>query len=397
MFDKIILHVGLHKTGTTSLQNYFGHNRKTLSSLGVLYPALSVNSYTPDNHSWPIRNLTMLSPEQYHLNIMHNVLGQDLIVAIESLNKQFLALGDKKESTLLLSGEGISTLKVKELTKLKEKLLSISKKEVCIEIHYFTRNATSYISSIVQQRLKGGTKEDIILTSLAKISPFKSFLNRNLFKRVFTDAFMKEHRYEQACAHAGGLEAYFTDNILNVSHTALPYIPERENSGLSHIAFQLIRYYLNHSTEYVRVPLEGSGYYQNIKLLSQIKGDKFMMTNEQKDKLIARIEKKEHEVDWTAFFEGNPLPSESDCWIDFDVTEVKQQLCNINSECRQLLLAYFNDLVVTQGPNKKVSLLIEHLLYLNKPRSLLVKLKSRTIRGGKKVIGFFKRLIILNK
>ena len=66
MFDKIILHVGLHKTGTTSLQSYFGKNRKELKSLGVLYPEFSINNFTPNNHSWPIKNLTMNHPNQYH-------------------------------------------------------------------------------------------------------------------------------------------------------------------------------------------------------------------------------------------------------------------------------------------------------------------------------------------
>lgn len=390
MFDKIILHVGLHKTGTTSLQNYFGKNRKELKSLGVLYPEFSINDFTPNNHSWPIKNLTMNHPNQYHLNIMNNILKADLSMVIESLNEQFLKLGDSEESTLLISGEGISTLNAKELNKLKEKLLKVSKKEVVIEVHYFTRNVADYISSVIQQRLKGGTRESIILTGLSKISPFRSFLSHRLFKAIFTSSIIKEHSYEKACAYTGGLETYFADNILNINHDSFLCNSQRVNSGLSNISFQLIRYYINHSAEYVRIPTEKSSYKSNIKALSQIKGDKFMMTNEQKLKLMVLIEKKAHIADWKLFFEDKFLPSENICWLDFDIKEVKRHLCEVDIECQKLLIVFFENMLKTQKENINVSLVLEHLVNLGKSKPKLPKFKGRVIRVVKRLLGTFK-------
>lgn len=389
MFDKIILHVGLHKTGTTSLQNYFGQNRNKLKPLGILYPVLSINSFTPNNHSWPIKNLTMDLPHKYHLNITNNILKNDLDVIVESLNDQFFKLGDSEESILLLSGEGISTLNVKELNKLKEKLLKVSKKEVMIEVHYFTRNVGDYISSVIQQRLKGGTKEDIILSSLSKISPLKKILNKGVFERVFKNLMIQEHSYEEACAYSGGLEAYFTVRILNASHDSFLCNSQRENSGLSNISFQLIRYYINHSAEYVRVPTEKSSYKRNIKALSQIKGDKFMMTNEQKIKLMVLIEKNAYIADWKLFFEDKLLPSESFCWLDFDITEVKRYLCEVDIECQKLLIVFFENMLKTQGENINISLVLEHLNNLGKSKPKIAKLKGRVVQVVKKMTQYF--------
>jgi len=386
LFDKIILHVGLHKTGTTSLQNYFGSNREILKSLGILYPALSINHFTPNNHSWPLKNLTMIAPEHYHLNITNNILNEELSAVVESLNTQFSMLGESKESTLLLSGEGVSTLKADELTTLKEKLLSISTKDVGIEVHYFTRNTADYISSVIQQRLKGGTREDIILTGLANISPFKSFLNHRLYNKVFTGALIKEHSYEKACAYIGGLEAYFSENILNIEQSTLPYIPQRENSSLSHISFQLIRYYLQHSNKYARVPIEGSRYKKNIKTLSQISGDKFMISDEQKYKLMALIEKPAHRKDWTLFFKDKNLPLENMCWDNFDVVEVKRHLNLVDIECQQVLIDFFNYKLNATGENTNIASLVTYLANLNKPKSRFMILRRRAIRVLKKII-----------
>ncbi|WP_413694093.1 hypothetical protein [Psychromonas sp. KJ10-2] len=301
MFDKIILHVGLHKTGTTSLQNYFGKNRDKLKLQGISYPKLKVKEFTPNNHSWPIRNLIMSHPHKYHLNIANNILKNDLKEVINSIDKQFVKLGSTVESTLLLSGEGISTLKTKELSRLNEKLQCISTEKATIEVHYFTRNPTDYVSSVIQQRLKGGTTEGIILSGLSKVSPLRRFMNHGAFERAFNDVTIIEHCYEDACTFPGGLEAYFAKAILNIDTSEFEPNISRDNSGLSDLSFQLIKYYLTHSQEYVRVPIEGTAYKRNIKALSQVKGGKFIITAEQKLKLLSLVNTKKISDDWTVF------------------------------------------------------------------------------------------------
>lgn len=356
MFEKVIIHVGLHKTGTTSLQNYFGNNRKKLKSHGIAYPALSINGFTPNNHSWPILNITLSDPNTYHLNITNKFSGALLESVIASINAQFLKLKDSKEKTLLVSGEGISTLKINELENLKAKLHDISNNDVVFEVHYFIRNASNYISSVIQERLKGGTREDIIFSDFAKRSPFNHFLNLASFEKIFTRAVIKKHNYEFACAYVGGLERYFSEQILqqNKTYRRSPY---RDNTALSNISFQLIRYYICHSREYVRVPIKGSNYHDNIKKLASIKGDKFEITSEQKNKLLKLTNEHSNSNNWNTFFEEIMTQSEKACWLSFKFNEIKIQLNKVDNECQQLLANLFRDLSVQfESENIKVSL-----------------------------------------
>ena len=41
---RLVLHIGTHKTGTTSLQNHWHANRQALSQVGIVYPDLTPHS-----------------------------------------------------------------------------------------------------------------------------------------------------------------------------------------------------------------------------------------------------------------------------------------------------------------------------------------------------------------
>ena len=347
MFDKIILHIGLHKTGTTSLQKYLGSNRSELKKLGILYPKLFIDDFSPDNHSWPIINLVSKAPSGYHLNIANNLLGLKLEEVIKSLEEQVLALKSAKEKVLLISGEGISTLKAEELTILKNKLLAISSSLVTLEVHYFTRQTKDFITSIIQQRLKGGTREGIILKELAKSSLINIKMTK--FNKAFESAEIINHDYGEACTYSGGLETYFSEQILN-HKKSLPVNSHRVNEGLSSSAFQLIRYYIEHSEKYTRVPIIGTTYSDNIIKLAAIKGDKFTLTLEQRAKLQ---ELTKDNLTFSEFLnEFNFAVSETNCWLNVDFSGVESVLDNTDRECQQVLVDFFRDMALNlQGTN----------------------------------------------
>lgn len=54
---RLVLHIGMHRTGSTSLQRYFARNRRILRRLGVCYP----NSYRLDGTMDPKHNAAFLS------------------------------------------------------------------------------------------------------------------------------------------------------------------------------------------------------------------------------------------------------------------------------------------------------------------------------------------------
>src|SRR3989304_5866607 len=93
--SEIILHVGLHKTGTSSIQEtlFLNENNKILKNHGFLYP----KNWVP-NHSIPVYSAFCDNPEKYHANIK---LGYNLseieekIKSGEVYKSAFLKVNDK--------------------------------------------------------------------------------------------------------------------------------------------------------------------------------------------------------------------------------------------------------------------------------------------------------------
>ena len=78
---RIILHIGQSKTGTTAIQHFLSSNRKRLLNVGVLYPAVSINSIPINliNHNPVAGSLVKhivfprLSPDDYFKQIFSEV------------------------------------------------------------------------------------------------------------------------------------------------------------------------------------------------------------------------------------------------------------------------------------------------------------------------------------
>lgn len=105
------IHVGLHKTATSSLQSTCATNKRQLREQGFHYPIfrLKTNQITRkiSNHSAPFVNIFHPSPEKYAINHIWGI--QDLANAKK---QYFKTLREAVEchSKILISGEGISTI-----------------------------------------------------------------------------------------------------------------------------------------------------------------------------------------------------------------------------------------------------------------------------------------------
>jgi hypothetical protein len=73
LIDHLILHIGIYKTGTTSLQAIFGGNRKTLLDNGVYYPDYGINNHLTlaasvmqKSWGWTDRGETSFSPSYWN-------------------------------------------------------------------------------------------------------------------------------------------------------------------------------------------------------------------------------------------------------------------------------------------------------------------------------------------
>ena len=182
MTKKINLHLGFHRTATSSFQSTCYTNFNLLEKQNIFYPKFS-NIEDPlkpiHNHSPALCSIFLTNPKEYKLNKRYN--------KIEQININFENTLDRALSTntnIVISGEGLSTLKEKELEKLIYKLAS---KGHVINPFAVIRSPYSVFCSSISARVKRG--EHINFNTfrkgagdlpLKRISKLKGFFGDNI-------------------------------------------------------------------------------------------------------------------------------------------------------------------------------------------------------------------------
>ena len=68
---RFILHVGFHKTATSSIQQTLALNLDQLAEQGYRYPIFEYNGLKITNHSIPFYSTYCKEPQKYNMNIMN--------------------------------------------------------------------------------------------------------------------------------------------------------------------------------------------------------------------------------------------------------------------------------------------------------------------------------------
>ena len=127
MVAQTILHVGLHKTASTSFQETCKHNQDLLKVKGFNYPDLfgPKGGSRTANHSIALFNIFSKSREAYHVNAGKEIaiIEKDLLIYRQTLLLELL-----NKNNLILSGEDVSDLKIDEQKALAIYLSSFSRK-----------------------------------------------------------------------------------------------------------------------------------------------------------------------------------------------------------------------------------------------------------------------------
>ncbi|MGP4963625.1 hypothetical protein [Psychrobacter celer] len=143
------LHVGMHKTGSSSIQEAL-FNHKFISSTKYLNIGVA-------NHSIPFYSLLTENPEQYHINRRGNRNFYDCL----KFNQKNLEIIDqyisKSEENIIISGEDISVLPTEKLETLKKFLVSYFDS---VQILIYIRSPHSFMSSGLQELIKNGLSGD---------------------------------------------------------------------------------------------------------------------------------------------------------------------------------------------------------------------------------------------
>jgi hypothetical protein len=206
LINNIYIHIGVHKTGSTSIQHTLGEKQYELSRKGYLYPVFKKRLFAIYNHSWPFYSLFSTNAGMYHVNIKDGISNRNELNTLNnSFREQLLnQISSFKGHSLIISGEDISALNKEELRNLKEFLEQSTSHKVSFTIIIFSRHPVDQFRSIIQERVKNGT---ISLTNHYNSALFFRHYYKNLtlkFGEIFGENNIFAGRYEDALKMPGG-------------------------------------------------------------------------------------------------------------------------------------------------------------------------------------------------
>ncbi len=198
--QKIILHIGWPKTGTTTIQNVLQANRDfLLRHERALYPSLAPNLNTG------LLTIFGDDPQERVVNKMRGFTTEELAARrkkhLDSLDAE---ISSREWDTLLLSAEGVSiTLSVPEIAKLREWGEKYSSEWIVLVC---VRHPIDWTRSVIQQRLKRGDT----LQQLYEKSPtpnYRARISRAI--SVFGRENVRVFDFEGAVGGDGGIVGAF--------------------------------------------------------------------------------------------------------------------------------------------------------------------------------------------
>lgn len=206
MIKSIFLHIGVHKTASSTIQDTLYSERLKLAGEGVLYPDFRVGNIGSSNHSIPLYSLFCQKPEKYHINVSNGFTTSDSIKKLHAEYRNQLARQVKnfRGETMVISGEDISHFSKSEFENLKSFLWEITCPEVKLTVVAVCRHPVFRFRSALQASICifGVTMEKAILRHLAF-----PFLYRDLLGKV-SEVFGRENiswlKYEDAITHPYG-------------------------------------------------------------------------------------------------------------------------------------------------------------------------------------------------
>lgn len=152
MKDRCVIHIGMHKTGSSSIQNTLF---KQLTDESFAYVDLG-----GPNHTSRILQLFSEQPEKYKSNVTMGLSKDKIKLLRQTFEDELVqSLSQDKIPNFIISGEGIPNLSANELRKMKDFLSRYIKKIVIVG---YVRSPMSFMESSFQQKLKGGLDTFII-------------------------------------------------------------------------------------------------------------------------------------------------------------------------------------------------------------------------------------------
>lgn len=230
---KGILHIGLPKTGTTTIQNAFHSCRSALlAETGMLYPSLEAN------HTTPLCTMFLDDPRVHISNKLAGLTSPvDIARAVKGYHDAFESeIAHCDWRALLFSAEGLSNLSAREVRKLKEWVERFADEWRVI---VWVRHPVDLTRSVMQQLVKSGyTLEE--LSSNPILPNFRGKLTNWL--GVFGHDNIEIVHFESAVAGPGGIAGAFARSVGIGGDLAdrIVQAAGRDNQSMSHEAVRLL-------------------------------------------------------------------------------------------------------------------------------------------------------------
>lgn len=216
---KVIVHIGAHKTGTSSIQEAMAgyDDGRTIYA-----------RFDPSNHSIPITTIFSGAPHEYHI-WRNQGLSREGVDAFRVQYRTALDadVADTTRDTLIISGEDIGILEDGEKRALVDYFLS---RGLDLQIVCFVRDPRSLAASAIQQHIKNG---------MAKLAPLDPGYRLRLgcFADLLPSGSLSVHDYAQAVARHGDIVRAFA-HVCAIEPP--PVSAVRHNESLSQSATKLV-------------------------------------------------------------------------------------------------------------------------------------------------------------
>ena len=239
---EVILHVGMHKTGTSSIQERlasFDDGTTRYAQFGV------------PNHSIPMTTIFSSNPYAYHIWRDQGLTA----AAVDQQRQAYLSvleheLASRRHERLIISGEDIGSLKEDEKNRLIEYFHGHG---VHLKIVYFIRDPLGLTASLIQQNIRGG------LSKLTPITLDYRFGILPFLRRLPRDQLVVRDYRTELDAHDDIVEAFA--RICEIDISRLP--AKRANESLSLAASKLL-------LRFNRLPVNSFGESERVRARQQL-------------------------------------------------------------------------------------------------------------------------------
>ena len=278
--------VGLHKTGTTSIQDTCIANLPALEAAGFAYPVHATAEGPKSNHGVLLKVAFRGSLNNFGLNGQFD-FGNDqawLTSERKRVRDQFETVLGNWRGSVVLAAENVSTFNESELDEMHSWFVERGW-EVRAICH--VRHLATWIHSMIAQRVSGGLRLPIA-QAVNEFVQAGGIIRPRIERLRAAMPQIQFHSHERAVAHPNGPPGYFLEKI-GVPSRDVHF--KRANEGSSDIATRLLSII---NEKFVRYPVGGVSsptlLAQETMAMRALEGPKFRLKRDEAEPLLEMIE-----------------------------------------------------------------------------------------------------------